>query len=577
MSPQTKTAPRAIEQGVAAEQSLLGALLLDNGARARIDVQLATDDFHSRDHRLIWTSIIALLDADQAADVITVFEHLQGRGSADASGGLAYLNDLAHSSPSAANAGRYAEIVRERAVARRAQAEALALFDRLDQPGDPRLALEAFVERVADLGTSSRPRAFVELDLSAVDGIDPPAQEWLWDGYVPAGHVTLFGGHGGAGKSTVALMLGCCAATGRQLFGRQTKGVNVLFYSAEDPADLMRARLARVCRTMGIRATDLLDRLRIVDATEGDPVLFAERRVEGRSYGQATAAHQDLGAYVAEHDIGLLIIDNASDVYDGDENARPLVRAFLRSTAQLVRDRGGAVMLLAHVDKSTSRAGRSSSNGEAYSGSTAWHNSARSRLFLVELEPGSLELQHQKSNLGPRLPPLALSWPHDGLPTLADEWAAGGAIGSMRDKLDTRAMLALIGEFYDRGEYVATALQSKNHAVAVLAAEKTYPKRKSAEAFSLLRDAERAGWLVRETYKTSDRKQRERWALTDAGRLHIGSAPGAPGAPSMELGAQRAPSTGAPAPGAPGGAPRGVWGEMERAPGAGLQVDTEVF
>jgi hypothetical protein len=53
------------------------------------------------------------------------------------------------------------------------------------------------------------------------------------------------------------------------------------------------------------------------------------------------------------------------------------------------------------VDKNTSR-NKKADGGEGYSGSTAWHNSARSRLFMTRGDDGLLTLEHQKSNLGKR-------------------------------------------------------------------------------------------------------------------------------------------------------------------------------
>jgi replicative DNA helicase len=59
------------------------------------------------------------VNANRAADVVTVFENLQSQGKAEEIGGLAYLNSLAQYVPSAANIRRYAEIVRERAILRK--------------------------------------------------------------------------------------------------------------------------------------------------------------------------------------------------------------------------------------------------------------------------------------------------------------------------------------------------------------------------------------------------------------------------------------------------------------------------
>jgi replicative DNA helicase len=107
--------PHSIE----AEQSVLGGLLLDNGAWDRAGDLLSDSDFYRYEHRHIYGAIGALVSATKPADVITVFEQLQSLGKAEECGGLAYLNALAQSVPSAANLRRYAEIVRERAILRK--------------------------------------------------------------------------------------------------------------------------------------------------------------------------------------------------------------------------------------------------------------------------------------------------------------------------------------------------------------------------------------------------------------------------------------------------------------------------
>ncbi|MEN9769482.1 MAG: replicative helicase [Pseudomonadota bacterium] len=112
---QLRIPPHSIE----AESSVLGGLLLDNGAWDRVGDLLANSDFYRHEHQLIYGAIGALVNASKPADVVTVFEHLQSQGKADAAGGLLYLNSLAQYVPSAANVRRYAEIVRERAILRK--------------------------------------------------------------------------------------------------------------------------------------------------------------------------------------------------------------------------------------------------------------------------------------------------------------------------------------------------------------------------------------------------------------------------------------------------------------------------
>jgi replicative DNA helicase len=107
--------PHSIE----AEQSVLGGLLLDNSAWDRAGDLLTDSDFYRYEHKAIYAAIGALVNATKPADVITVHEQLQSHGKAEECGGIAYLNALAQSVPSAANLRRYAEIVRERAVLRK--------------------------------------------------------------------------------------------------------------------------------------------------------------------------------------------------------------------------------------------------------------------------------------------------------------------------------------------------------------------------------------------------------------------------------------------------------------------------
>ena len=112
---QLRIPPHSVE----AESSVLGGLLLDNGAWDRVGDLLHEGDFYRFEHRMVFSAIGALINASKPADVITVFEQLLGQGKAEEIGGLGYLNALAQYVPSAGNIRRYAEIVRERSILRK--------------------------------------------------------------------------------------------------------------------------------------------------------------------------------------------------------------------------------------------------------------------------------------------------------------------------------------------------------------------------------------------------------------------------------------------------------------------------
>ena len=107
----------SVPQSVQAEQSVLGALLIDNDAIDRMG-RLRAQDFYRADHAAIFGAITALISAQQPADIITVQEQLQATVNGLDWGGLPYLHSLEANTPSSANIGRYAELVRDKALMR---------------------------------------------------------------------------------------------------------------------------------------------------------------------------------------------------------------------------------------------------------------------------------------------------------------------------------------------------------------------------------------------------------------------------------------------------------------------------
>lgn len=101
-----------------AEQSLIGALLLDNGAFDKLP-QVLPSDFYSGQNAEIFGLIRAVIAGGKVADVVTVFAAMEAAGRSEVLGGLAYLAEIANSTPSSANIRHYAEMVVERSRTRR--------------------------------------------------------------------------------------------------------------------------------------------------------------------------------------------------------------------------------------------------------------------------------------------------------------------------------------------------------------------------------------------------------------------------------------------------------------------------
>lgn len=393
------------------------------------------------------------------------------------------------------------------------------------EPGKPCLNLATGEHGAGDDDGGQRARLPAPVDLRDLHRAVPTPHKIAH--YLPERTVTLLGGHGGAGKSYLGLLAAVCLALGIPFLGHAVKRSRVMFFSCEDDAATLRYRLGRILESLGADDADLRPWLRLYDMTESSPILYREFQRQG----MLTPTFDALKDEVEREQIDVCVIDNASDTYDAGENERARVREYLRLLATLVRSRNGAVLLLAHVDKLTAKAGE---NGEGYSGSTAWNNSVRSRLYLYQ-NNDVLTLEHRKANHGPLADPVNLAW-RDGVPTLLPGAAAADPLIEF---VRLRAVLRLIRDFNERGENVTTAPVGPGNVHMILRAEPGYPAGLGRDALlALLREAERGALIEREEYKTDGRKTRERWALTAKGRAECASyAPGADGQPAQEAAA----------------------------------------
>jgi replicative DNA helicase len=110
-----KVPPHSVE----AEQSVLGGLMLSDDAWFNVAEVVAGADFYRHSHQLIFQAMEDLAADDQPLDAVMVAERLQSKGLLEKAGGLAYLGELAESTPGASNVVAYARVVREYSTLRR--------------------------------------------------------------------------------------------------------------------------------------------------------------------------------------------------------------------------------------------------------------------------------------------------------------------------------------------------------------------------------------------------------------------------------------------------------------------------
>ena len=105
-------------QSLEAEQSVLGGLLLNNEAWDKVAEKVVAVDFYSRSHRIIFETIGRLIEQGSPVDLVSLSEALKNEQQLQDAGGFVYLAEMIKNTPSAANIGAYADIVRERAITR---------------------------------------------------------------------------------------------------------------------------------------------------------------------------------------------------------------------------------------------------------------------------------------------------------------------------------------------------------------------------------------------------------------------------------------------------------------------------
>jgi RecA-family ATPase len=236
-------------------------------------------------------------------------------------------------------------------------------------------------------------------------------RSWVVDRFIPAREVTMLGGDGGTGKTTLALQLGIACGADDNWLGLPVVRCNLLYVSAEDPADEVHYRLEQITKHLQVPPKDL-KRFKLIDLAGEDATLA----VFDKGLLRPTQLLVQIEETAREHSAGLLIFDSVADFFGGNENDRREVRAFVSLLRGLAMRLNAAVIFLAHPSVDGIKTGR------GYSGSTHWNNAVRSRLYFTDgpkakeddgappLDPDTRTLELAKSNRARRGEQISLFW-----------------------------------------------------------------------------------------------------------------------------------------------------------------------
>jgi len=390
------------------------------------------------------------------------------------------------------------------------------------------------------------------LDLRAMLACEPEPPQMIIQDWLPCGYATLLAGHGGAGKSSIALYLASCIATGRAFFGLPTEQRRVLYLSCEDRADVLHWRLARIQRHLGINTEELAAGLSLMDLVGHTSMLFG--RIQG-SGAEKTGYYELLRERLEGH--AVLVVDGAADTYGGNENDRGEVKRFVNALVGLIPT-DGAVLLQHHVNRTSAAGG---GTAEGYSGSTGWHNSVRARWYLYpETErgddgaqpTGELLLDLQKSNLGRADQSMRFHWDDDAHLFVGRMEQCSEFDRRLQEREEREGIVAAIAEVEQSGNYVPAATAGNRTAYAVLRETAALPEslKKKAGKRRFWRHLE---WLRLQGEVHPDVRRRKGGKTTDVLTSKPSSGAGLNGTPSTpstvshtplnDGGGARAPST----------------------------------
>jgi len=105
-------------QDLDAEQSVLGALMIDKNAIASVDDMLVDEDFYNPAHGIIYSAVLRLWEASQPVDILSVTAELKKNKKLKDIGGSSYLTELVNMVPTASHVTHYAKIVKEKSILR---------------------------------------------------------------------------------------------------------------------------------------------------------------------------------------------------------------------------------------------------------------------------------------------------------------------------------------------------------------------------------------------------------------------------------------------------------------------------
>ncbi len=278
---------------------------------------------------------------------------------------------------------------------------------------------------------------------------EAPERLWVVEGLIPTGSVTMISGDGGLGKSLLAAQLQIAAALGVPWLGRETANIRSVALYCEDDEDELHRRMKDIAEHYEADLNDerlagamFMSRVGAENSMVDFKSVFDRDTGERKALWEVSETYLDVIDWARQQHAQLLILDSLHDFFHGNENDRAMTRYFVNQLRVIAQEIEGAVVVLSHP----SVAGMASGSGA--SGSTAWNNAMRSRLYLTRPKedddsPADRDLRvlkTMKANYSQIGGEIKLRWDR-GVFTVESD-LSGGMVGSIEQRNCENAFLA---------------------------------------------------------------------------------------------------------------------------------------
>ena len=155
---------RTLPQSIEAEQSVIGSMIIDKSAIAKVLESLEEEDFYRDGHKVIFRAILDMFRKDMGVDLITLLEILKSTEMLERAGGVTYITEISASVPTTANLSSYIKIVEEKSVLRKLiKASTSIIESSYNNQGEVENVLDGAEKRIFDIAEKKTSKDFEPL------------------------------------------------------------------------------------------------------------------------------------------------------------------------------------------------------------------------------------------------------------------------------------------------------------------------------------------------------------------------------------------------------------------------------